>query len=126
MDNESELKSLIAASLVDGILDPRELAILFERAQELGISKEDLTSLITNTKQESYPLPEDKEHRIRFMWHLMVIILADEVISPEEKALFFKYLDQFEYTDEEKEGFFDKISAAVKEKLSFEDYLNDN
>jgi len=120
--NESKLRALVATAYTDGFFDHRELYLINQKAKELGIDNNALLDIIKNPKSENIYIPVTNDEKLGFIYDLMKIIYADEIVENAEKEIFYKYLEQLNFSDDIKDQLFDFTLESVKNKLSFDEF----
>ncbi len=91
VNKESMATALVLMALADGIVDPKERALLGEMANKLGISQLQLSNMLENHTALELELPETLGGRIHFMKALVQMSLIDGILSREEQALLYDF-----------------------------------
>lgn len=82
--NKSHFRNLVKIAGADGHIDPPEMAFLQRVAKELGHTQEEIDDVLENVKDIPFTPPSSKEDRIFQMYNLIRMVLADDVIEPNE------------------------------------------
>lgn len=100
----TELKShflrLYQMALSDDNFDVMELKMLYQFADDRGVPKEELDRLLLNPVDHYTSIPKDIPTRIEYLYDLACMILADEIITEDEKNTLRKYCRKFEFLEE--------------------------
>jgi uncharacterized tellurite resistance protein B-like protein len=100
----TELKShflrLYQMALSDDNFDVMELQMLYQFADNRGVPKEELDRLLLNPVDHSTSIPKDLPTRIEYLYDLASMILADEIITEDEKNTLRKYCRKFDFLEE--------------------------
>ena len=96
---KSHFLRLYQIALADENFDHLEMQLLYKFAEERGISKSDLDSILTGSIGE-VTIPETLEERIEYLYDFALMIWADEVITEDERNTLVKYCRKFEFLDE--------------------------
>ena len=96
---KSHLLRLYQNALADENFDHLEMQLLYKFAEDRGISKSDLDSILTGSIGE-VTIPETLEERIEYLYDFALMIWADKVITEDERNALIKYCRKFEFLDE--------------------------
>ncbi|WP_291871048.1 hypothetical protein [Maribacter sp.] len=98
-----ELKShflrLYQMAFSDDNFDLLELKMLYNFAEERGLSKDQLNEILLNPSQESV-IPESLEEKIEYLYDLSLMIWADDIATEDEVNTLKKYCLKFEFLEE--------------------------
>lgn len=124
----TELKShflrLYQMALVDDSFDVLELKLLYQFAENRGVPKVELDKLLLNPVDHSTTIPEDLPTRIEYMYDLATMILADGVVTDDEKNTLRKYCRKFEFLDENVNEISDYLLDCVQKGVSKSEIIN--
>ena len=81
------LSRLIALAYADQAVDARELELIYTIALERGVARQQLETILLNPHQSGNALPPTPAERIADLYDLARLVLADEVVRPEEEAM---------------------------------------
>ena len=119
-----ELKShflrLYQMALTDDKFDVIELKTLYKFAEDRNIPKEELDRLLLNPVDHSTAIPKDLNTRIEYLYDLAYMILADGVITEDEKNNLKKYCKKFEFLDENIEQLSEYLLDCVQKGIKKE------
>lgn len=108
----SHIKLLLAAELVDGRLDSREVDKLVGIAMREGLSHEEFLDIFNKGKGYiAYLAPEDEERKKRYLNDLVTMITADSTIHDKERALCYSAAQGLGASVED-------VSATIEERLN--------
>lgn len=96
---KSHFLRLYQIALADENFDHLEMQLLYKFAEERGISKSDLDTILTGAIGE-VTIPESLEERIEYLYDFALMIWADEKITEDERNALKKYCKKFEFLDE--------------------------
>jgi len=82
--NKSHFRNLVKIAAADGSIDPPEMEFLTRIAKELGHNQEDIDAVLGNLKDIPFTPPSSKEDRIFQMYNLIRMVLADDIVEPNE------------------------------------------
>tara|TARA_R110002020_G_scaffold262126_1_gene476438 strand:+ start:4699 stop:5091 length:393 start_codon:yes stop_codon:yes gene_type:complete len=99
----TELKShflrLYQMAFSDDNFDVLEMKMLYHFAEERGVSKQELDSILLNPSHETV-IPETVEEKISYLYDLAVMIWADSIATPDEVNTLKKYCLKFGFLEE--------------------------
>jgi uncharacterized tellurite resistance protein B-like protein len=114
---KSHFLRLYQIALADENFDHLEMQLLYQFAEERGISKSDLDSILTGSIGE-VTIPETLEERIEYLYDFALMIWADEVITEDERNTLIKYCRKFEFLDENIEELTNYLLENAKQGTS--------
>lgn len=124
----TELKShflrLYQMALADDDFDILELKMLYKFANDRGVPKEDLERLLLNPVDHTTVIPQDLSTRIEYLYDLTSMILADDIITEDEKNALKKYCRKFEFLEENIDELTDYLLDCVKKGVSKTEIIN--
>lgn len=115
---------LYAMAFTDSNFHSSELDMLYKFAEERGVSKNDLHTVLTSPITGSV-IPEDYKDRIDHLYDFACMAWADGKIVEDEKNTLRKYCKLFEIENKEIEGFIDELlnSTNPKNKIDKVDFI---
>ncbi len=123
----TELKShflrLYQMALTDDKFDIMELKTLYRFAEDRNVPKEELDRLLLNPVDHNSTIPKELNTRIEYLYDLAYMILADGVITEDEKNTLQKYCKKFEFLDENIEELSEYLLDCVKKGISKEEII---
>jgi len=125
----TELKShflrLYQMALADDQFDVMELKTLYSFADDRGVPREELDRLLLNPVNHSSSIPKDLNTRIEYLYDLATMILADNVITEDEKNSLRKYCRKFEFLEENVNELTEYLLDCVKKGVKKETLINE-
>jgi uncharacterized tellurite resistance protein B-like protein len=126
----SELKShflnLYQMAMTDGDFSPHEWKLLYQLAKERNIPSEDLDQILLNPSGK-IEIPKDIQTRIEYLYDLVRMILADDIIEEDERITLKKYCRKFEFLEENIDAIAEYLIESVrtgKSKIEIFNELN--
>lgn len=124
----TELKShflrLYQMALSDDNFDVLELKLLYQFADDRGVPKAELDRLLLNPVDHSTTIPKDLSTRIEYLYDLACMILADDVVTEDEKNTLKKYCRKFEFLDENVNDLTNYLLDCVQKGVSKGEIIN--
>ena len=111
---KSHFLRLYQIALSDENFNHMEMQLLYHFAEERGIPKSDLDSILTGSIGE-VTIPESIEERIEYLYDFAQMIWADEMITEDEMNAFKKYCRKFEFLEENIEELTTYLLEKAKE-----------
>ena len=128
-DIPAELKShfleLYQIALMDGEFGTLELKMLYEFAEERGISKAHLDELLLQPKNTENLIPETIEKKIEYLCDFTAMIWVDKVITQNERIALEKYIRSFGFLDENIVPLADYLIDAIQKKKTKHEISNE-
>ncbi len=110
--------------LADGIIDVRELEMLYKiGTEQYGLSQSEIVATVKNAGS-SFILPSTVERKIQFLYNMAQIAYADGVIDPTERNLMKRYISKMDFAEEKIEEIADFMFDSVKKNVSLADILS--
>lgn len=122
---KSHFLRLYQIALADGEFSALELKMLYEFAEERGISKEHLDDILLNPVDASNLVPEDINEKIGFLYDFAAMIWADEIVTDDELFALKKYIKRFGFLDENIDPLAKYLIEAVKNNKTKTDIINE-
>jgi uncharacterized tellurite resistance protein B-like protein len=110
---KSHFLRLYQIALSDENFNHLEMQLLYNFAEERGISRSDLDSILTGSIGE-VTIPETREERIEYLYDFAQMIWADKKITEDELNAFKKYCKKFEFLDENIDALTDYLIQSAK------------
>lgn len=125
----TELKShflrLYQMALTDDQFDVLELKTLYSFADDRGVPREELDRLLLNPVDHSSAIPKDLNTRIEYLYDLATMILADNLVTEDEKTTLRKYCRKFEFLEENVNELVDYLLECVQNGVQKETLINE-
>ncbi|MEG3658388.1 hypothetical protein V5097_13350 [Arenibacter palladensis] len=100
----AELKShflrLYQMAFADDNFDILELQMLYQFADDRGIPAKELDKLLLNPVNDHASIPTDLNTKIEYLFDLSQMIIADGIITEDEKNTLKKYIKKFGFLEE--------------------------
>tara|TARA_R110002049_G_scaffold193758_1_gene362593 strand:+ start:297 stop:707 length:411 start_codon:yes stop_codon:yes gene_type:complete len=125
----AELKShflrLYQMAFADDNFDVLELQMLYQFADDRGIPAKELDKLLLNPVNELASIPTDLNTKIEYLYDLSQMIIADGIITEDEKNTLKKYIKKFGFLEENIEELANYLldfvqKGQTKDELIFE------
>jgi hypothetical protein len=124
----AELKShflnLYLIALSDGSFTALEMKMLYEFAQERGVSKDHLNELLLNPNNNSSRIPETLEEKLSHLIDFCVMSWADGVVVEDELNALKKFISNFGFLDENFDALATFLLDSVKEGKTKNEIIN--
>ena len=121
--NKAHLENLIAVALTDGVIVDSERVLLEKYARRMSISKVALEEMLKGSHTYAMNPPMDKEDRYKRFFHLVEVMLSDDVEGDRQNKLIHKYGIGLGYSEEQTEDLYNKTKEFVLNKVDFFDAL---
>lgn len=92
---EGHLSNLIAVALSDGTIDDSEWNRIVLIAKNRGVSEQALGIFRNNIHKARFTPPVDFEEKVKQIFELVEVMMADGVIDPEEVQLCRKLAERY-------------------------------
>lgn len=130
MNNISEeLKAhflrLYSMAFADDNFHHLELKMLYDFAEERGVPKETLDSLLLNPQSVDQNIPESLVEKVTYLYQLSQMIWADGKVDDNEYNTLKKYVRLFGFDDKNIEPLSNYFLDAVKENISLDQVLKE-
>ncbi|TQO37527.1 hypothetical protein GQ41_2136 [Arenibacter algicola] len=125
----AELKShflrLYQMAFADDNFDVLELQMLYQFADDRGIPAKELDKLLLNPVNKHASIPTDLNTKIEYLYDLSQMIIADGIITEDEKNTLKKYIKKFGFLEENIEELANYLldfvqKGQTKDELIFE------
>ena len=93
------LSRLVALAYADNSVDVRELELIYSIAQERGVAREELEAIMLQPHLSSTALPSTPHERVAHLYDLARLVLADEIVQPEEEAMLRRSVLLYEFEE---------------------------
>lgn len=87
-------------AFADDNFDVLELQMLYQFADDRGIPAKELDKLLLNPVNEHSSIPTDLNTKIEYLYDLSQMIIADGIITEDEKNTLKKYIKKFGFLEE--------------------------
>ena len=120
---KSHFLRLYQIALSDGEFSVLEIKMLYEFAEERGVSRAHLDEILLHPFDTNNLIPEDIDEKLIFLYDFAVMIWADGVITEDEQMALEKYIKLFGFMDENIKSLANHLIEAVKANISKQDIL---
>jgi hypothetical protein len=128
-DISTELKShflrLYQMALTDDNFDVLELQMLYQFADNRGVPRSELDRLLLNPVTHSTVIPKELSVKIEYLYDLACMILADGIITDDERNTLKKYCKKFNFMDENIEDLSEYLLDCVQKGISKDEIINE-
>ena len=110
-----QLRNLVVMAFADGSLGDREVKLVADRCEQLGLSESDLHDAITYglSDQAAITLPNDMAGKQAVMSDLIRMMAADGVLDESEKQLFALVAAKLSLTRDQVDEIIDRTVSAI-------------
>ena len=108
---------LYQMAFADDNFDVLELKMLYNFAEERGLSKDQLNEILLNPQQESV-IPESLDKKIEYLYDLALMIWADGIVTEDEKNTLKKYCLKFDFLEENIDDLCEFLLENAKSNVS--------
>lgn len=121
---QSHFLNLYSIALADSEFDEKEIAILYNLAEERGIPKEKIDSLLLNPSLSEYHFPDTLIEKVEYLYDYAKMILADGIVHDEEIKTLQKFCIKFQFEEKNIQSISELLIEAAKNNLSKVELLN--
>lgn len=125
----AELKShflkLYQIALSDGEFSSLELKVLYEFANERGISNENLDQILLQPIETDNLIPDSVNERLSYLYDFAILIWADNKITSDEMVSLKKYISRFGFLDENIDPLANYLLEAAKANKTKQEIINE-
>jgi uncharacterized tellurite resistance protein B-like protein len=82
---------LVQVAEIDGKIDKQEMEVLHKEGRKFGLTDPEIDALIDREKDFHYVPPYSLQDKFDEIYNIASIILADDVVSEEEKKMLRRY-----------------------------------
>lgn len=121
---KSQFLSLYCMVLADGIIDARELEMLYRIGiDQYGLTQKDITETVRDAGT-SFVTPTTLAGKIEFLYNMAQIAYADGEIDSTERELLKKYITKMDFADENIDGIANFLFESVMSGISKEEIIS--
>lgn len=113
---KSHFLRLYQIAFSDDNFDKLELQMMYDFARQRGITESQLKEILINPIADT-TIPESIELKVEYLYDLAKMILADGIITEDEKNTLIKYCLRFEFEEENTEAIADFLLDAAKNNI---------
>ena len=119
--NKAHLENLIAVALTDGVIVDSEKQLLVKYARRMSISDVVFEEMLKGSHNYAMNPPMDKEDRYKRFFHLIEVMLSDNIEGEKQDRLIHSYAIGLGYSEDQTEELYEKTIRFVKDKVDFQD-----
>lgn len=120
---KSRFLSLYCMILADGVIDAKELEMLYKIGTDnYGLTQDEITCTVRDTGT-SFVVPQSISDKITLLYELTQIAWADGTIDPSEIQLLRKYTQKMGFDEDNVNAIVDLLIQNVKEGVSADDFI---
>lgn len=117
------LSRLIALAYADQNVDVRELELIYSIALERGVPKEALESIMLRPHLVDASLPTTPHERVSHLYDLARLVVADEVVRPEERAMLRRSVLLYEFDEANADSIVEFLLGHAEQSTSTADVV---
>ena len=116
---------LYAIALADLNVTPDELEMLISFGNERGITRHEIQNLLLSTVPFHSEVPNDPRERIRCLYDMARLALADTVLTDEEHRVLERIILLFDYDESSAALLLDRLLRLAESKTNLDDVIRD-
>lgn len=120
---KSHLLNLYNMVLADDTVKPEELVKLYQIAKRHGIGEEEFNKILMSPSQ--FVMPDDLEGKIRCLYELTEIILADGEVADNEMSVLKRFCSRFGFNESNVDAIADYLIESVRQEKSISQIMNE-
>jgi uncharacterized tellurite resistance protein B-like protein len=98
--NKGYYITLIQVCRIDGKIDPAEMKMLHKEGRKFGLTDPEIDKLIESENSGEYHTPYSLDEKFEQLYNVAVMILADKVVTEEEKKALRRIATEAGFNDE--------------------------
>ncbi|PUB29559.1 hypothetical protein C8J95_106214 [Elizabethkingia sp. YR214] len=114
---------LYQMAICDDNFSKLELKMLYRFAEERGVTAKNLDEILLNPLDTKNALPRTLEDKIDYLYDLVLMIWADDLVDDNERSALEKYIKLFGFVEENISAIADYLLEAVKSGKTKSDIL---
>jgi uncharacterized tellurite resistance protein B-like protein len=122
--NKSYYITLIQVCRIDGKIDPAEMEMLHREGRKFGLTDPEIDKLIASESHHEYHSPYSLDEKFEQLYNVAIMILADKVVTEEEKKAFTRIATEGGFSDAAIESLRDILLEGIKNNESEEVLLS--
>jgi hypothetical protein len=99
MEHQTQVLDMFSLAIVDGFVAPEELAVIYSKGEELGITRAHVDEILKNPHRVKYHAPVDLVDAIMRLFDLGLVVASDGVIDVREVSLLKSFAKRFGIAD---------------------------
>jgi len=121
---QSHFLNLYLMALSDSEFDEKEIAILYNLAEEKGIPKEKIDRLLLSPTSSQFHYPDTIIEKVEYLYDYAKMILADGIVHEEEVRTLQKFCIKFQFEEKNVPMISELLIEAAKNDLPKNELLN--
>ncbi|MCL1666827.1 hypothetical protein M2T82_02000 [Elizabethkingia ursingii] len=105
---------LYQMAICDDNFSKLELKMLYHFAEERGVTAKNLDEILLNPVDTKNALPRTLEDKIDYLYDLVLMIWADDLVDDNERSTLEKYIKLFGFVEENVSAIANYLLEAVK------------
>jgi uncharacterized tellurite resistance protein B-like protein len=98
--NKDYYITLIQVCRIDGKIDPAEMEMLHREGRKFGLTDPEIDNLIEKGGEHGYHTPYSLDEKFEQLYNVAVMILADKVVTEQEKKAIRRIATEAGFNDE--------------------------
>jgi uncharacterized tellurite resistance protein B-like protein len=120
-DDKEHFTNLVQVALADGVIDDKELKMLYRFGNKVGLTEPEIINLIESTSKSAYNPPYELSKRFEQVYDIVKIVLADGVIDKNEMHLANVFAAKSGFHDDDIPNLLSHLIRGIKEGKDEED-----
>lgn len=121
---QTHFLNLYQMALTDSEFHEKEIALLYNLAEEKGISKDTIDHLILNSSSAQLIYPVTTTEKIEYLYDYARVILADGVVQDEEMKTLEKFCLKFQFERAHIATISEFLIEAARNNVAKDEILN--
>jgi hypothetical protein len=122
--NKDYFISLIQVSKTDGKIAQAELEMLYKEGRKFGLTEPEIEKMIESEGSHHYHAPYSLHDKFEQLYNVAVMILADEVVTENEKKILRKFAIEAGFEDKSIDVLTELLLKGIANNESEEDLLS--
>lgn len=120
---QSQFLSLYCMILADGIIDVKELEVLYRiGSEQYGLDATEITKAVRDSGS-SFIVPAALDDKVQLLYNLAQIAVADGNVDDSEREIMKKYISRVGFLEENADGIAQFLFDAAFKNLSLSEVL---
>ena len=96
----SQVLDLFTLAIADGAVSPEELALVHQKAKELGLGAQQMDEVIRNPHRVAFKAPTSLVDALTRLYDLATVLVSDGVVDPREVTVLRHFVGRFGIREE--------------------------
>jgi tellurite resistance protein len=114
-EKKTAVRNAIAVMASDESVDARELAMLEQICNRVGLERAELDKLLENPSAVRFTVPDTREERVRQLLDLVFMMMADGEVEARELALCTDLAERMGFAKRVVPALLETIMAGIRE-----------